>query len=89
MLFTFIIEKAGATRIEQIEARDVAAAYAWWNESSEDAPGMPSDDLEQDPPTPVAGRLNVWCIAGHDAAGVFFLGHIVATVASPTEGRRR
>jgi hypothetical protein len=81
MLFTFVVEKAGGTRIEQVEAPDVAAAYSQWNVSSEDPPNMPADDLEQDPPTPVTGRRNVWCIGGHDLAGVFFLGHIIATAA--------
>ena len=81
MLFTFVVDKAGGTRIEQVEAPDVSAAYLWWNEFYEDAPNMPMCDIEADPPTPITGRKNVWCIAGHDPAGIFFLGHIVATVA--------
>jgi hypothetical protein len=76
ILFTFVIEKEGSTRIEQVPGADVVEALAQWRHLNQLDPEMTIDD-----PTPVQGVQNVWCIGGHDMSGVFFLAHIVATSA--------
>lgn len=74
--FTFIIEKEGSTIIEQVAGRDIMDAVIRWSEISETHPGNP---LEIADPTPIEGVRNVWCIARHDPAGIFYIAHVVAT----------
>ena len=74
--FTFFIEKEGSTIIEQFDGIDVEDATLRWFHESETQPGEP---LEDNPPTAVQQVANVWCTAGHDPQGIFFLVHIVAT----------
>lgn len=74
--FTFLIEKEGATIIEQLTAHNILEAVLRWYGESRTRPGEP---LEGDEPTPIEGVENVWCIAGHDPQESFYLVHIVAT----------
>ena len=74
--FTFLTEKEGSTIVEQFTAHNLLDAVVRWVHESQTRPGEP---LEGDVPTPVEGIENVWCTAGHDPQGSFYLVHIVAT----------
>jgi hypothetical protein len=80
-IFTFVIEKAGTTIIEQVTGIDIDDAVARWYNQSSTSPGQP---LEGEAATPIEGRPGVWCIGGHDPGGVFFLAHVVATAPDPS-----
>lgn len=78
-LYTFLVEKNGATSIEQFSGADLAAAVAEWFKSSEYVPGLvdPADPEA----TPIQDTRGVWCLAGIDNAGDFFLVHVVGPLA--------
>jgi len=77
-IYTFFVEKQGATAVEQVEAPDLAAAVAGWHERSETSPGPldPDEDL-----TPLKDRRNVWCFTGFDPEEAFYLVHVVGPLA--------
>ena len=54
MLFTFVVEKGGGTRIEQFMAESVVEAFAILNRESVDPLALSVDDLADMPP--VQGR---------------------------------
>jgi hypothetical protein len=79
-LFTFFVEKSGATLIEQFSGSDVHAAIAEWYLKSAIKPG-PRDPDEGWNPTPVTDTQNVWCLSGIDPAGDSFLVHVTGPLA--------
>ncbi|HRS17855.1 MAG TPA: hypothetical protein P5234_16575 [Thermoanaerobaculaceae bacterium] len=80
MLFTFIVEKSGATRIEQVAADSVSEAIVKWNTESADPPRLEGEKLDVTlPPVEVATVRSVWCFSAFDSNGTFFIANIVAT----------
>ncbi|NLH12067.1 MAG: hypothetical protein GX464_12110 [Holophagae bacterium] len=88
MLFTFIMEKSGATRIEQVVADSVSEAIVKWNTESADPPRLEGEKLAVTlPPVEVATVRNVWCFSAFDSNGTFLIVNIVAT-ETPSEVHR-
>ena len=70
-LYTFIFEFDGGTYISQIKARSLKSAVkSWAKKIAKDSPlTLPektcrvlTDAIAGDPPTPVSGLANVWCL---------------------------
>jgi hypothetical protein len=74
-LYTFFVEKNGATSIEQFPGADIEEAAALWHQRSQYVPGL-VDPADPDP-TPVAETRNVRCLSGIDGADDFYLVHVV------------
>jgi hypothetical protein len=79
VLYTFFIERAGATIIEQLTGVDLLDCVRLWYTESETQPGRPTEELEASPPTPLQGVENAWCFSGVDPEDRFYLVHVVAT----------
>jgi hypothetical protein len=88
MRYTFLCEKQGSTFAEQVLAPSLREAVQRWHEESASRPGPPLD-TELDPPTPIEGLRNVWCIAGTDPDGHPYLCNIVATSEVPMMAHRK
>lgn len=84
-LYTFFVEKNGATSIEQFPGADIEEAAALWHQHSQYVPGL-VDPADPDP-TPVAETRNVWCLSGIDGADDFYLVHVVGPLAEETPSR--
>jgi hypothetical protein len=82
--FTFFSEKQGSIIIEQFSGSNLDQAIEEWYSKSIADPG---ERLEGDEPAGVTDVKNVWCIAGHDANGIFILTHVVATVSADINER--
>jgi hypothetical protein len=78
-IYTFFIEKSGATIIEQFSGADVFEAVSKWYLLSETKPGL--HEPEDSRPVPVNDTVNVWCLSGLDPEEIFFLVHLVGPLA--------
>ena len=77
--FTFFVEKAGSTIIEQFDARSSADAVRVWYEKTSTDPG-PVPEPPDDEASPITDRPNVWCFTVLDNSDTVYSVHFTGPI---------
>jgi len=78
-LFSFVVEHAGHTIVEEVVASSMRAAIKRWATTSTAITGIDSERLF-DPPSLIDGTKNVWCLALFDSQERRILINIIPTL---------
>lgn len=78
-LFSFIIERAGSTIVEEVVASTMRAAITRWAKISTEVTGIDPDQIF-DPPSLINGTKNVWCLSLRDSQERLILINVVPTL---------
>ena len=78
-LFSFVVEHAGHTVVEEVVASTMCAAIKRWATTSTAVPGVDPERLF-DPPSLVDGTKNVWCLSLLDSQDRLTLIHVIPTL---------
>lgn len=87
LLYTFVIERAGSTIVEQAIAGSLFDALVSWARHSPYVRGVDPMAASFVEPSAISGTTNTWFFSSQDADGVSLFVNVVATVRDPAPPR--